>query len=230
MAGGHHRILVVEDDPETAGQLVEQLTTSGYEVDLATNGSEALSRGASCDYAVITMDRMLPDIDGIAVMQQLRNDGVAAPVLIISALGEVDDRVRGLRAGGDDYLVKPFSFIELLARVEALGRRSDTVVKQTILRVGDLAIDLVSRTASRGGKDIFLLPREFQLLEYLVRNEGRIVSRAMLLQHVWDLHFDPSTNIIDVYVGRVRRKVDGQQAYPLIHTLRGVGYCLRAPA
>jgi two-component system, OmpR family, response regulator len=230
MAGGHHRILVVEDDPETAGQLVEQLTTSGYEVDLATNGTEALSRGAACDYAVITMDRMLPDIDGIAVMQQLRNDGVAAPVLIISALGEVDDRVRGLRAGGDDYLVKPFSFIELLARVEALGRRSETVVKQTILRVGDLAIDLVSRTASRGGKDIFLLPREFQLLEYLVRNEGRIVSRAMLLQHVWDLHFDPSTNIIDVYVGRVRRKVDGQQAYPLIHTLRGVGYCLRAPA
>jgi two-component system OmpR family response regulator len=230
MAGGHHRILVVEDDPETAGQLVEQLTTSGYEVDLATNGTEALSRGASCDYAVITMDRMLPDIDGIAVMQQLRNDGVAAPVLIISALGEVDDRVRGLRAGGDDYLVKPFSFIELLARVEALGRRSDTVVKETILRVGDLAIDLVSRRASRGGKDIFLLPKEFQLLEYLVRNEGRIVSRAMLLQHVWDLHFDPSTNIIDVYVGRVRRKVDGQQDYPLIHTLRGVGYCLRAPA
>jgi two-component system, OmpR family, response regulator len=230
MAGGHHRILVVEDDPETAGQLVEQLTTSGYEVDLATNGIEALSRGASCDYAVITMDRMLPDIDGIAVMQQLRNDGVAAPVLIISALGEVDDRVRGLRAGGDDYLVKPFSFIELLARVEALGRRSDTVVKETILRVGDLAIDLVSRRASRGGKDIFLLPKEFQLLEYLVRNEGRIVSRAMLLQHVWDLHFDPSTNIIDVYVGRVRRKVDGQQDYPLIHTLRGVGYCLRAPA
>ena len=229
MTGGHHRILVVEDDPETAGQLVEQLTTSGYEVDLATNGTEALSRGAASDYAVITMDRMLPDIDGIAVMRQLRDDGVTAPVLIISALGEVDDRVRGLRAGGDDYLVKPFSFIELLARVEALGRRSDTVVKQTILRVGDLAIDLVSRRASRRGKDIFLLPKEFQLLEYLVRNEGRIVSRAMLLQHVWDLHFDPSTNIIDVYVGRVRRKVDGQQDYPLIHTLRGVGYCLRAP-
>jgi two-component system OmpR family response regulator len=229
MTGDHRRILVVEDDPETAGQLVEQLTSSGYQVDLAPNGSEALRRGAACDYAVITMDRLLPDIDGIAVMRQLRDDGVAAPVLIISALGEVDDRVRGLRAGGDDYLVKPFSFIELLARVEALGRRSDTVVKQTILRVGDLAIDLVSRKASRRGMDIFLLPREFQLLEYLVRNEGRIVSRAMLLQHVWDLHFDPSTNIIDVYVGRVRRKVDGQQAYPLIHTLRGVGYCLRAP-
>ena len=229
MTGGHRRILVVEDDLETAGQLVESLTTSGYQVDLAASGNEALSRGAASDYAVITIDRMLPDIDGIAVMRQLRDDGIAAPFLIISALGEVDDRVRGLRAGGDDYLVKPFSFVELLARVEALGRRSDTIVKETILRVGDLAIDLVSRTVSRRGKDIALLPREFQLLEYLARNEGRIVSRAMLLQHVWDLHFDPSTNIIDVYVGRVRRKVDGQQAYPLIHTVRGIGYCLRAP-
>jgi two-component system OmpR family response regulator len=229
MTGGHRRILVVEDDNETAGQLVESLTTSGYHVDRAASGNEALSRGLASDYAVITMDRMLPDIDGITVMRQLRDDGVAAPVLIISALGEVDDRVRGLRAGGDDYLVKPFSFIELLARVEALGRRSDTIVKETILRVGDLAIDLMSRTVSRCGKDIFLLPREFQVLEYLVRNQGSIVSRAMLLQHVWDLHFDPSTNIIDVYVGRVRRKVDGQQAYPLIHTVRGVGYCLRAP-
>jgi two-component system OmpR family response regulator len=230
MTGGHRRILVVEDDPETAGQIVESLSISGYQVDLATSGHEALNRGVASDYAVITMDRMLPDIDGIAVMRQLREDGIAAPVLIISALGEVDDRVRGLRAGGDDYLVKPFSFVELLARVEALGRRSDTIVKETALRVGDLAIDLVSRTASRCGKDIALFPREFQLLEYLVRNEGRVVSRAMLLQHVWDLHFDPSTNIIDVYVGRVRRKVDGQQAYPLIHTVRGVGYCLRAPS
>src|SRR5438477_12417098 len=229
MTEGHRRILVVEDDAETAGQLVEELTTSGYDVDLAANGHEALSRGAARDYAVITIDRMLPDIDGIAVMRQLRDDGIAAPVLIISALGEVDERVRGLRAGGDDYLVKPFSFIELVARVEALGRRSDTVIKETVLRVGDLAIDLISRTASRRGKDIVLLPREFQLLEYLARNEGRIVSRTMLLQHVWDVHFDPSTNIIDVYVGRVRRKVDDQQAYTLIHTVRGVGYCLRAP-
>jgi two-component system OmpR family response regulator len=229
MTEAHRRILIVEDDPETAGQLVESLTAGGYQVDWAANGNEALSRGAASDYAVITIDRMLPDIDGIAVMRQLRDDGIAAPVLIISALGEVDDRVRGLRAGGDDYLVKPFSFVELLARVEALGRRSDTVVKETILHVGDLAVDLVLRTASRRGKDIFLFPREFQLLEYLVRNEGRVVSRAMLLQHVWDLHFDPSTNIIDVYVSRVRRKVDGQQAYPLIHTVRGIGYCLRAP-
>ena len=229
MTGSHRRILVVEDDPETAGQLVDQLTSSGYRVDLAASGNEALSRGAASDYAVITIDRMLPDIDGIAVMRQLRDDGIAAPFLIISALGEVDDRVRGLRAGGDDYLVKPFSFVELLARLEALGRRSDTTAKETILRVGDLAIDLMSRTASRRGRNMFLLPREFQLLEYLVRNQGRVVSRAMLLQHIWDLHFDPSTNIIDVYVGRVRRKVDDQQAYPLIHTIRGVGYCLRAP-
>jgi two-component system, OmpR family, response regulator len=229
MARGHRRILVVEDDPETAGQLVEQLTTSGYHVDLAGSGSEALRHGVAHDYAVITIDRMLPDIDGIAVMRQLRDDGVAAPFLIISALGEIDDKVRGLRAGGDDYLVKPFSYLELLARLEALGRRSDTIAKETILRVGDLAIDLISRSASRRGKEIQLLPKEFQLLEYLVRNEGRTVSRAMLLQHVWDLHFDPSTNIIDVYVGRLRRKLDDQQAYPLIHTVRGVGYCLRAP-
>jgi two-component system OmpR family response regulator len=225
----HRRILVVEDDPDTADQLIDSLTSSGYRVDLAASGTEALTRGVAGDYAVITIDRMLPDIDGISVMRQLRDDGVVAPVLIISALGEVDDRVRGLRAGGDDYLVKPFSFVELLARVEALGRRSETIVKETILHVGDLAIDLVSRTASRRGKHIVLFPREFQLLEYLVRNEGCIVSRAMLLQHVWDLHYDPSTNIIDVYVGRVRRKVDDQQAYPLIHTVRGVGYCLRAP-
>ena len=228
MMEGHRRILAVEDDPETAGQLVEQLTTSGYRVDLAASGSEALSRGAASDYAVITIDRMLPDIDGITVMRQLRDGGIAAPFLIVSALGEVDDKVRGLRAGGDDYLVKPFSFVELLARIEALRRRGD-IVNETILRVGDLAIDLMSRTASRRGRNILLLRREFQLLEYLVRNQGRVVSRAMLLQHVWDLHFDPSTNIIDVYVGRLRRKVDDQQAYPLIHTVRGVGYSLRAP-
>src|SRR3974390_504424 len=229
MAGGRRRILVVEDDPETANQVVDSLTSSGYQVDLAGNGNEALSRGLSTDYAVMTMDRMLPDIDGIAVMRQLREKGISTPVWIIGALGEIDDRVRGLRAGGDDYLVKPFSFIELLARVEALARRSATVVKETVLRVGDLELDLVSRTVRRGENDIELLPREFQVLEYLVRNEGQVVPRAMLLQHVWDLHFDPTTNIIDVYVGRVRRKVDGQQAYPLIHTIRGVGFCVRAP-
>jgi len=229
MAGGRRRILVIEDDRETAEQLVDSLATSGYQVDLAVDGNDALRRGRSHDYAVITIDRMLPDMDGIAVIRRLREEGIVTPALIVSALGEIDDRVRGLRAGGDDYLVKPFAFAELLARVEALARRSDTVVKETVLRVGDLKLDLVSRTVSRSGRDIELLPREFQLLEYLVRNEGQVVPRAMLLQHVWDLHFDPTTNIIDVYVGRVRRKVDGQQAYPLIHTIRGVGYCVRAP-
>ena len=223
------RILVVEDDPETAGQLVESLTANGYQVDLAVNGNDALSRVRSERYTVMTIDRMLPDLDGIAVMQQLRQAGIATPVLIVSALGEIDDRVRGLRAGGDDYLVKPIAFAELLARVEALVRRNATVVRETVLRVGDLEVDLISRRVSRHGREIKLLPREFRLLEYLVRNQGRVVPRAMLLQHVWDIHFDPTTNIIDVYVGRVRRKIDDQQAYPLIHTVRGVGYCLRVP-
>jgi len=229
MAGGRCRILVVEDDRETADQLTDSLAANGYHVDLAADGREGLSRGRSAEYAVMTVDRMLPDIDGLAVIRRLREDGVVTPALIVSALGEIDDRVRGLRAGGDDYLVKPFAFAELLARIEALARRSDTVVKETVLRVGDLTLDLVSRTASRSGRKIELLPREFQVLEYLVRNEGRVVPRALLLQDVWDLCFDPTTNIIDVYVGRVRRKVDGHQAYPLIHTVRGVGFSVRAP-
>ena len=229
MHGGRQRILVIEDDPETSEQLVDSLTTNGYLVDLAADGDDGLRRARSADYAVMTIDRMLPGIDGIAVIRRMREAGIATPALIVSALGEIDDRVRGLRAGGDDYLVKPFAFAELLARVEALARRSTTVVKETVLRVGDLELDLVARTVSRGGQEIELLPRELQVLEYLVRNEGQVVPRAMLLQHVWDLHFDPTTNIIDVYVGRVRRKVDSQQAYPLIHTVRGVGFCLRAP-
>ena len=229
MGGGRRRLLVIEDDPETAEQLEDFLSTSGYQVDLAGNGSDGLSRGSSADYAVMVIDRMLPDTDGLAVIRRLREVRIVTPALIISALGEIDDRVRGLRAGGDDYLVKPFVFTELLARIEALARRSATVVRETVLRVGDLELDLVARTVSRRGRNIELLPREFQVLEYLVRNEGQVVPRAMLLQHVWDLHFDPTTNIIDVYVGRVRRKVDGQQAYPLIHTVRGVGFCVRAP-
>jgi two-component system OmpR family response regulator len=229
MADSRRRVLVIEDDPETGEQLVESLAASGYQVDLAVSGNEGLSHGLRCAYAVVTIDRLLPGIDGIEIIRRLRESGVTTPALIISALGEVDDRVRGLRAGGDDYLVKPFAFAELLARVEALARRSATVVKETVLRVGDLQLDLMSRTVTRRGRDIGLLPREFQVLEYLVRNEGHVVPRAMLLQHVWDLHFDPTTNIIDVYVGRVRRKIDSQQAYPLIHTVRGVGFCIRAP-
>jgi two-component system, OmpR family, response regulator len=229
MTSGRRRILVIEDDPETAEQLVESLSTHGYQVDLAVTGPQGLELGRSADYAVMTIDRMLPQMDGVAVIRHMRDAGVTTPALIVSALGEIDDRVRGLRAGGDDYLVKPFAFVELLARVEALARRSATVVKETVLRVGDLELDLVTRSVRRRGSDIELMPREFQVLEYLVRNAGQVVPRAMLLQHVWDLHFDPTTNIIDVYVGRVRRKVDGQQAYPLIHTVRGVGFCVRAP-
>jgi two-component system OmpR family response regulator len=229
MVENRHRILVIEDDRETAEQLLDYLANAGYQADLVANGEEGFDRARSTDYAVMAIDRMLPGIDGIAVIRRLREAGIFTPALIVSALGEVDDRVRGLRAGGDDYLVKPFAFAELLARLEALARRSVTVVKETMLRVGDLALDLVSRTVTRGGRDIELLPREFQVLEYLVRNEGHVVPRAMLLQHVWDLHFDPTTNIIDVYVGRVRRKVDSSQDYPLIHTVRGVGFCIRAP-
>ncbi|HJU19829.1 MAG TPA: response regulator transcription factor [Stellaceae bacterium] len=229
MTGAARRILVIEDDRETAGQLADCLRGGGYAVDLAGDGTAALSLAEAGDYAVMTVDRMLPGIDGIAVIRRLRERGVATPALIISALGEIDDRVRGLRAGGDDYLVKPFAFAEMLARVEALTRRSAVVAKETLLRVGDLELDLLARTARRRGRRIELLPREFRLLEYLVRNAGEVVSRAMLLQHVWDLHFDPMTNVIDVYVGRLRRKLDHGQAYPLIHTIRGVGFCLCAP-
>ena len=229
MPGARCRILVIEDDREMADQIVEFLAANSYEVDLAVDGDEGLNRARSADYAVMTIDRMLPGVDGIAVIRRSREEGIVTPALIVSALGEIEDRVRGLRAGGDDYLVKPFAFAEFLARVEALARRSDRIVKEVVLRVGDLELDLVARAVTRSGRKIDLLPREFQLLEYLVRNQGQIVPRAMLLQHVWDLHFDPMTNIIDVYVGRVRRKVDAAQAYPLIHTIRGVGFCVRAP-
>jgi two-component system, OmpR family, response regulator len=222
------RILVIEDDPETASQVADFLETRGYQADLAGNGDEGL-RLASCRrYAVMAVDRMLPGLDGLSIIRKLRESGIDTPALIVSALGEVDDRVRGLRGGGDDYLVKPFAFAELLARIEALARRSTTVAKETILRVGDLELDLVARTANRAGQEIELLPREFQVLEYLVRNAGQVVPRAMLLQHVWNLNFDPTTNIIDVYVGRVRRKVDNHRSCPLIHTVRGVGFSIRA--
>jgi two-component system, OmpR family, response regulator len=228
MGGYARHVLVIEDDAETAEQLVECLQTSGYQVDLAADGEEGLRRALAADYVVMTVDRMLPRVDGIEVIRRLRQQGNLTPALILSALGEVDDRVRGLRAGGDDYLVKPFAFREMLARVDALARRSATVIKETMLRIGDLEVDLLARVARRRGREIELLPREFRLLAYLARNAGQVVSRAMLLQHVWDLHFDPTTNVIDVYVGRVRRKIDSGQNYPLIHTIRGVGFCLRA--
>ena len=228
MTETRRRILVIEDDPETASQLVDFLGTRGYQADLAHNGNDGLRLASSHSYAVMTIDRMLPGVDGLSIIRKLRESGNDTPALIVSALGEVDDRVRGLRGGGDDYLVKPFAFAELLARIEALARRSTTVAKETVLRVGDLELDLVARTANRAGQEIELLPREFQVLEYLVRNAGQVVPRAMLLQHVWNLNFDPTTNIIDVYVGRLRRKVDNHRSHPLIHTVRGVGFCVRA--
>jgi two-component system, OmpR family, response regulator len=229
MAGPARRVLVIEDDTETAGQLADCLMASGYEVDVAADGDKGLRRALTAGYAVMTVDRLLPQIDGIEIIRRLRAQGITTPALILSALGEVDDRVRGLRAGGDDYLVKPFASREMLARVDALARRSTALVQETMLRIGDLEIDLLARVARRGGRAIDLMPREFQLLEYLARNVDQVVSRAMLLQHVWDLHFDPMTNVIDVYVGRVRRKIDSGQAYPLIHTVRGIGFSLRAP-
>ena len=228
MAGNARHVLVIEDDTETGEQLLDWLRTSGYAVDLAVDGEEGLRRGLAGDYVVMTVDRMVPRIDGLEVIRRLREEGVATPALILSALGEVDDRVRGLRAGGDDYLVKPFASQEMVARVDALARRSGTVIRETMLRVGDLEIDLLARIARRRGQNIDLLPREFKLVTYLARNAGQVVSRGMLLQEIWDLHFDPTTNIIDVYVGRIRRKIDNGQDYPLIHTIRGVGFCLRA--
>jgi two-component system OmpR family response regulator len=223
------KVLLIEDDSRTSAFIKGGLEEHGHVVDLAASGRDGLFLAAGEAYDVIVVDRMLPGLDGLGVVKTIRGAGVITPVLFLTTMGGIDDRVQGLEAGGDDYLVKPFAFAELLARVEALARRSATVVKDTVLRVGDLRMDLVSRTVTRSGRDIQLLPREFQVLEYLVCKQGQIVPRAMLLQHVWDLHFGPTTNIIDVYVGRVRRKVDDQQAYPLIHTVRGVGFCVRAP-
>ncbi len=228
MSDGRCGILVVEDDFEMAEQLSESLKANGYAVEIVRDMASGLGEARRGEYGVLLIDRLLPDGDGVEIIRALREDEQNTPVLIISALGEVDDRVRGLRAGGDDYLVKPFAFAELLARVEALARRSECVVKDTVLRVGDLELDLLSRRARRRGRDIGLLPREFRLLEFLVRNQGHVVTRAMLLQHVWDIHFDPMTNIIDVYVSRIRRKVDSHDDYPLFQTVRGVGFCIRA--
>ncbi|HLZ82194.1 MAG TPA: response regulator transcription factor [Caulobacteraceae bacterium] len=223
------RVLVIEDDAETAEQLAQSLRASGYDVDLARDGEDGVRRGETAQYAVMTVDRMLPGIDGLEIIRRLREHGVTTPALIISALGEIDDRVRGLRAGGDDYLVKPFAFDELLARVNALARRPPPQDVQTTLRVADLEMNLLRRTVTRGGKRIELQPREFQLLEYLMRHAGKVVTRTMLLEAVWDFHFDPKTNIVETHVSRLRSKVDRNHARELIHTLRGAGYSLREP-
>jgi two-component system, OmpR family, response regulator len=223
------KILVVEDDRETAAYLTKGLNESGYTVDCANDGREGLFLASSGDYTAIILDRMLPSMDGLTVLGALRAAEIRTPALILSALGSVDDRVKGLRAGGDDYLVKPFAFSELLARLEALRRRGAGPAAATRLRVADLELDLLTRTVTRQGKLIELLPREFRLLEYLMRNAGHVVTRTMLLEHVWDYHFDPQTNVIDVHVSRLRQKIDKSFDQPLLHTVRGAGYTLRTP-
>jgi two-component system OmpR family response regulator len=221
------KILIVEDDRETASYLLKGLCESGYTVDRAGDGRDGLYLASSGGYDAIVLDRMLPGMDGLAMLGALRAAEIRTPALILSALGQVDDRVRGLRAGADDYLVKPFAFSELLARLEALLRRGARSPSATVLRVGDLELDLLTRTVKRRGKPIELLPREFRLLEYLMRNAGHVVTRTMLLEHVWDYHFDPQTNVIDVHISRLRQKIDKSFDRPLLHTVRGAGYCLR---
>jgi two-component system, OmpR family, response regulator len=222
------KVLVIEDDNETAAQIVDELTRHGYDVDREADGPAGLNRASTATYDLITLDRLLPELDGLAIVETLRRSGVNTPVLVLSAVGEMDERVRGLRAGGDDYLTKPFAFAELCARVDALLRRSPEP-RDTVLRVDDLELDLLSRSARRGRRSLDLLSREFRLLEYLVRHEGDTATRAMLFEHVWGYRFDPRTNLIDVHVGRLRRKVDGPGEPPLIRTVRGIGFVLHAP-
>ncbi|HGM6070169.1 TPA: response regulator transcription factor [Stenotrophomonas maltophilia] len=221
------RVLTIEDDAITAQEIVAELGSHGLHVDWVTDGREGLVRAASGDYDVITLDRMLPGLDGLAIVTTLRRIGVATPVLMLSALSDVDERVRGLRAGGDDYLTKPFASDEMAARVEVLlRRRQQPASNETVLRVGDLQLDLLARTAHRGGRSLSLLPTEFKLLEYLMRNAGQVLTRMMLFEEVWGYHFDPGTNLIDVHIGRLRRKLDQADAPSLIRTVRGSGYVL----
>jgi two-component system OmpR family response regulator len=237
LTGGHSRgwrtmgrkILLVEDDRDTAAYLSRGLAEEGHSVEHVTDGQEGLFRAIGGGYDLIVLDRMLPILDGLAVLRALRAAEVETPVLILSALASVGDRIEGLDCGSDDYLVKPFSFAELLARSNALLRRAESRnTADTRLSVGDLEIDPLSRTVRRGGKKIDLKPREYMLLEYLARNEGRVVTRTMLLEQVWDYHFDPGTNVIDVHVSRLRRKLDEGFEKPLLHTVRGAGYMLAA--
>jgi two-component system OmpR family response regulator len=221
------RVLVIEDDQETARYLVKGLTESGYVVDHAADGPHGLSMAASEPYDVLVVDRMLPGLDGLAVIGALRKSGNDTPALILSARARVDDRVAGLRAGGDDYLAKPFAFAELVARLEALLRRRGPLTTETVrLQVADLEMDLLARRVTRAGKPIELQPKEFQILEYLMRYPGQVVTRTMLLEGVWDYQFDPQTNVIDVHMSRLRQKIDRNFAPPLLHTVRGVGYRL----
>lgn len=222
------RVLVIEDDPETAGEIVAELSSHGFQVDWAATGSTGMERAGSGDYHVMTVDRLLPEVDGLTIVETIRREGIKTPVLVLSALAEVDDRVRGLKAGGDDYLTKPFALVELAARVDALLRRPADP-RETILRVGPLTLDLIERKAQRGTRALDILPREFQLLEYLMRHAGQVVTRAMLFEEVWHYRFDPRTNLVDVHMGRLRRKVDAAGETPMIHSVRGTGFQLRAP-
>jgi two-component system OmpR family response regulator len=221
------RILIIEDDHETAAYLGKALREAGHVTDHAEDGEAGAAMAAAGGYDVIVADRMLPKRDGLAVIEQLRSRGDHTPVLVLSALGQVDDRVTGLRAGGDDYLAKPYAFTELLARVEALGRRRGQSVADTVYRVGDLELDRLSHTVTRAGQPVPLQPREFRLLEYLMKHAGQVVTRTMLLENVWDYHFDPQTNVIDVHISRLRGKIDKGFGEPLLHTVRGAGYMIR---
>ncbi len=223
------KILIIEDDAETADYLARGLGQEGHSVEQAGNGQDGLFRASDGTFDLVILDRMVPVIDGLSVLRALRAANIDTPVLILSALASVDDRIEGLESGSDDYLVKPFSFAELLARASALLRRSEArVATDPKLTVGDLVIDPLSRTVKRGGRKLDLKPREYLLLEYFARNEGRVVTRTMLLEQVWDYHFDPATNVIDVHVSRLRRKLDEGFDRPLLHTVRGAGYMLAA--
>lgn len=222
------KILVIEDDKEAADYLKKALGEAGHTAHVAGDGDTGFVMADNGDYDVLVVDRMLPKRNGLAVIADLREKGNTTPVLILSALGEVDDRVTGLRAGGDDYLTKPYAFSELLARIEVLSRRSSAKEVETVYKVGDLELDRLSHSAKRAGKEIVLQPREFRLLEYLMRHSGQVVTRTMLLENVWDYHFDPQTNVIDVHVSRLRGKIEKGFDTPLLHTIRGSGYMLKA--
>jgi two-component system OmpR family response regulator len=223
------RVLLIEDDVETAAFIAEGLGERGHVVDHASDGPGGLQRSTDEDYDVLIVDRMLPGMDGLAIVNAVRRAGVRTPVLFLTALGGLDDRVTGLDAGGDDYLVKPFAIAELAARINALRRRATAVAAGTVLRVADLELDSVRRTVTRQGKPIDLQPREYRLLEYLMRHAGHVVTRRMLLQNVWDFHFDPKTTVVETHMSRLRAKVDRDFAVELIHTLRGEGYSLHEP-
>lgn len=223
------RILLIEDDPSAAGYIARGLTEHGHVCDVLTDGTDGLFQATREGYDVLVVDRMIPGLDGLSLVRALRAAGRKMPVLFLSALGGIDDRVEGLEAGGDDYLTKPFAFTELMARLNALARRPPVQETKTVLRVADLELDLMRRTAERAGQAIELLPKEFTLLEVLMRNEGRVVTRTMLLEQVWDFHFDPKTSVVETHISRLRAKIDKPFEAPLIHTVKNMGYSVHAP-